>query len=67
MIQAFFSVHVAELKIPTTLMGHTVSNAVPLLGRLPEDRARMLRKLDEALARYSEEELAAYRRGIEHL
>lgn len=58
---------VAELKIPTTLMGHTVSNAVPLLGRLPEDRARMLRELDEALARYSEEELADYRRGIEHL
>lgn len=49
------------------LMGHTISNAVPLLGRLPEDRARMLREVDEALARYSEEALAAYRRRIEHL
>ena len=57
----------ARLTIPTTIMGHTVSNAVPLLGRMPEDRARMLRELDEALACFSEEELTAYRRRIEHL
>ena len=57
----------AELVVPTTLMGHTVSNAVPLLGRLPEERGRLLRELDEALARCSEAELAAYRRGIGHL
>jgi hypothetical protein len=48
-------------------MGHTVSNTVPLLGRLPEDRARLLSELDDALARFSENELAAYRRGIDHL
>ncbi|MDE6506866.1 MAG: radical SAM protein [Alistipes sp.] len=58
---------IAALTVPTTLMGHTVSNTVPLLGRLPEERARLLRELDEALARFSEEELAAYRRGIGHL
>ncbi|MDE6070119.1 MAG: radical SAM protein [Alistipes sp.] len=58
---------IAELTIPTTLMGHTVSNAVPLLGRLPEDRARLLGEIDDALARFSEEELAAYRRSIGHL
>lgn len=58
---------IAELTVPTTIMGHTVSNAVPLLGRLPEERARLLRELDEALARLSEEELADYRRSIGHL
>ncbi len=58
---------IAALTVPATLMGHTVSNTVPLLGRLPEDRARLLRELDDALARFSENELAAYRRGISHL
>ena len=58
---------IAALTVPATLMGHTVSNTVPLLGRLPEDRARLLRELDDALARFSENELAAYRRGIGHL
>ena len=58
---------IAALTASTTLMGHTVSNTVPLLGRLPEERARLLRELDEALARFGEEELAAYRRGIGHL
>lgn len=57
----------ARLTIPATIMGHTVSNTVPLLGRLPEERGRLLRELDDALARFSENELAAYRRGINHL
>ncbi len=58
---------IAALTVPATLMGHTVSNTVPLLGRLPEDRARLLRELDDALARFDESDLAAYRRGIVHL
>lgn len=48
-------------------MGHTVSNPVPLLGRMPEERSRLLAELDKALAYESEEALAAYRRGIGHL
>lgn len=58
---------IVELNIPTTIMGHTVSNTVPLLGHLPEDRARLLHELDEALARLSEEKLSDYRRRITHL
>lgn len=58
---------IARLTIPTTIMGHTVSNTVPLLGHLPEDRARLLRELGDALARFDESDLAAYRRGIVHL
>ena len=58
---------IAALTVPATLMGHTVSNTVPLLGRLPEERSRLLRELDDALARFGESDLAAYRRGIGHL
>ena len=58
---------IAALTVPATLMGHTVSNTVPLLGRLPEDRARLLSELADALARFDESDLAAYRRGIVHL
>lgn len=57
----------AELQVPCTIMGHTVSNTVPLLGRLPEERGRLLLRLDEALERTDERSLAAYRRGIDRL
>ncbi len=56
-----------RLEIPVTIDAHTVSNAVPLFGRLPEDRTRLLRELDEAQAVSDERDLAAYRRSIEHL
>ncbi len=58
---------IARLTIPTTIMGHTVSNTVPLLGRMPEERSRLLNELGDALARFDESDLAAYRRGIVHL
>lgn len=56
-----------RLEIATTIAGQTVSNTVPLFGRLPEDRARLLRELDDARSRFSEHELVRYRRGIGHL
>lgn len=58
---------ITELRIPTTLMANTVSNTIPLMGNLPGDRERLLREIDEALATRNEEELAAYRRQIDHL
>lgn len=57
----------ARLRIPAVWMANTVSNTVPQSGRLPEDRARLIRELDEALDRHGEAELAAYRRSIDHL
>lgn len=57
----------SELKIPVTWMANTVSNPVPILGRLPEDRVRLLRELHAARDRTTERELHAYRRSIEHL
>lgn len=56
-----------RLEIPVTIDAHTVSNAVPLFGRLPDDRTRLLRELDMAQAVSDERDLAAYRRSIEHL
>ncbi|MDE6570102.1 MAG: radical SAM protein [Alistipes sp.] len=56
-----------RLEIATTIAGQTVSNTVPLFGRLPEDRARLLRELDDARSRFSERELVRYRRGIDYL
>lgn len=58
---------IAALRIPTVLQGDTVSNTVPLFGRLPEDRARLLAELDRACATQSEDTLATYRRQIRHL
>ena len=55
------------LEIPVTIAGHTVSNTVPLLGRLPEQRSLLLHRIEEALAQCDESALAAYRRQLEHL
>lgn len=55
------------LKIPVTIAGQTVSNTVPILGRLPEQRNFLLRQLDAACANGSEADWAAYRRQIAHL
>lgn len=56
-----------ELTVPVTISANTVSNAVPLFGRLPEDRARMIGRIDEALASLTEADLTGYRQGIGHL
>lgn len=56
-----------RLAIPTTIAGQTVSNTVPLFGRLPEDRARLLHELGDARTTLCEQELAEYRRNIGHL
>lgn len=60
-------VFLSLLEIPVTIMANTVSNAVPLFGRLPEERSRLLRELDEALCRFDETVLSDYRRRIDHL
>lgn len=56
-----------RLEIPVTIAGQTFSNTVPLFGRLPEDRPRLLRELDEARNTLCEADLADYRRRIDHL
>ncbi len=55
------------LKIKVNLLGHHVSNTVPITGALPDDKAAILREFDKAIAEFPEEELKAYRSRIWHL
>ena len=56
-----------RLKIKVNLLGHHVSNTVPITGALPDDKAAILREFDKAIAEFPEEELKAYRSRIWHL
>ncbi len=56
-----------RLKIKVNLLGHHVSNTVPITGALPNDKAMILRELDKAIAEFPEQELKAYRNRVWHL
>ena len=56
-----------RLKIKVNLLGHHVSNTVPVTGALPYDRLALLREFDKAIAEFPEKELKAYRNRIWHL
>ena len=56
-----------RLKIKVNLLGHHVSNTVPITGALPDDKATILREFDRAIARFPEDELKAYRNRVWHL
>ena len=58
---------IERLKIKVNLLGHHVSNTVPITGALPHDRVAILREFDRAIAEFPEEELKAYRNRIWHL
>ena len=55
-----------RLNIPVNLLGHHVSNTVPITGALPDDKAAILREFDKAIAQFPEEELRNYRDRIWH-
>ena len=58
---------VDRLNIKVNLLGHHVSNTVPITGALPDDKAAILGELDKAMARFPESELKAYRSSLQHL
>lgn len=58
---------IERLNIRVNLLGHHVSNTVPITGVLPDDKAAILREFDKAIAEFPEEELKAYRSRIWHL
>lgn len=58
---------VERLNIKVNLLGRHVSNTVPITGALPDNRAAILRELDQAISEFPEQELKDYRRGIWHL
>lgn len=57
----------AELTGPVEFAALGASNAVPLGGRLPRDRAALLSKLDDIIATMDERALRRYRTGLRHL
>lgn len=58
---------VERLKIKANILGHHVSNTVPIIGALPYDKAAILHELDKAIAEFPEQELKRYRDRIWHL
>ncbi len=58
---------IGRLNIRTNLLGHHISNTVPITGALPDDKNAILRELDRAISEYPEEMLKSYRRNIRHL
>lgn len=57
----------AELAIPVEFAALGASNAVPLGGQLPRDRAALLARLDDILSTMDEKALRRYRTGLRHL
>lgn len=58
---------ISHLDITTTLLGNTVSNAIPFTGMLPKNKQEILRELDTALRKAGETELRQYRDSIRSL
>ena len=58
---------VDRLNIRVNLLGHHISNTVPITGALPDDKISLLREFDKAIALFPEKELKAYRNRIWHL
>ncbi len=58
---------IERLTIKTSLLGHHVSNTLPITGALPNDKAALLAEFDKAIASFPEKELKAYRDRIQHL
>ena len=56
-----------RLNIRVNLLGHHISNTVPVTGALPDDKTAILRELDTAITRFPEKKLKAYRNSICHL
>ena len=58
---------VENLEIPVEFAALGASNAFQLIGNLPEDRHKLLSKLDRIINNVDEEELRNYRRNLRHL
>ncbi|WP_443897944.1 radical SAM protein, partial [Paraprevotella clara] len=58
---------ISELRIETTLLGNTVSNTVPFVGMIPNDKVRILNELTAVIQHAGENELRQYRDGIKSL
>lgn len=58
---------IENLSLQTKLYANTISNAAPMVGELPQDKAKMIQHLQYAIDNVDEAELQHYRRSIHHL
>ena len=58
---------VENLNIPVWFGALGASNPVPVQGRLPEDREKILAVLDTIIEKVGEDELRDYRKNLRHL
>ena len=56
-----------RLNIRVNLLGHHISNTVPITGALPDDKTAILSEFDKAIARFPEDSLRTHRNRIWHL
>lgn len=60
-------IFISKLCIETTLLGNTVSNTVPFIGMMPNDKALLINELDLAIKNIGEGKLRQYRDSIKSL
>ena len=58
---------IENLTIQTTLYANTVSNTAPMVGKLTQDKEKMIKHLQYAIDNIDESELKRYRKNIRHL
>jgi hypothetical protein len=58
---------IENLTIQTTLYADTISNTAPMVGKLPQDKEKMIKHLQYAIDNIDESELKRYRKNIRHL
>lgn len=56
-----------ELTIPVEFGALGASNAIPIVGTLPQDKAKLLDTLDKIIENANEEQLHQYRKQLRHL
>lgn len=58
---------IQNLTVKTMIYANTISNTVPLTGKLPQDKNRMMNILWNSIDTVNEKSLRLYRKGIIHL
>ena len=58
---------IENLNIKTMIFANTISNTAPMVGKLPEDKEKLVKQLQFAIDNISENELRRYRNSIYHL
>lgn len=58
---------IEHLTIQTALYANTISNTAPMVGKLPQDKEKMIKHLQYTIDNIDESELERYRKNIRHL